>query len=962
MLKNFFSLFSGGDGSTFFAIAYIQNLRALPINARTDRSSFRSNIRIKDICLTFVCCFVLANLTACAYSARNASITANAESSGVVNGLTCANASITGGGTDSCMVTLSSAASTGGLAVTLSSNSAAVTVPASVTIADGATSASFSATVAPVSTAQTAMLTADLSGMTKSFAVSLDTAATSPKLTVDTPSLSFGTVGVSTGLYKSIELTSSGTEPVTINVKSISSGFNVSGATFPLVLDAGRNAYLNVEFKPIVAGTVTGALTLTSNSSAGTTSTIALSGTGQAVPSKLSCNSPSYTGGGVGTCAVTLSADAPTGGQVVSLSSSSSAVTVPSSVTVPAGTNTVKFLVPITGVDTAQTATLTAGVGGTTKSLTINLGAATPKLTVSKVSINYGTVNVASTTSESVTLTSSGNGPMTISKASVSGTGFTLSGVTFPLTLNPGQTKTLTIDFDPTKAGAEAGSVTLTSNSSTGTTSTIALSGTGQAIPSKLSCTSASETTAATDSCTVTLNAAAPTGGQVVSLSSSSSAVTVPSSVTVAAGATSASFSAKASTVSTAQTATLKATVSSTTQSFAISLGATTPKLTLSETSLSFGTVNIASTSSQSVTLTASGTGSVTVSADSVSGTGFTLSGATFPLTLTSGQTTTLTIGFKPTKAGVTSGSVTLTSNSSTGTTSTISLSGTGQPIPRGMSCASASETGAATDICTVALNATAPTGGQIVSLSSSSTSVTVPSSVTVTAGATSASFQAEVSVVSTAQTAKLTASVGSAAQSYVISLGTGTPKLTLSAASLSFGKVNVASLLSLSVTLTSTGTAPVTVSAGSVSGAGFTLSGVAFPLTLNVGQSAVLTISFNPLTALTANGVLTLTSNSSTGVTSTVTLSGTGLTVSYEVNLSWDAPASSSDPAVGYNVYRASSGSSSYSLINPSLDGSTNYTDTTVADGTSYTYYVVSVDSAGNQSAPSSAFTATIP
>src|ERR1700678_1046417 len=89
MLKNFFSLFSGGDGSTFFAIAYIQNLRALPINTRTNRSSFRSNIRIKDICLAFVCCFVLANLTACAYSARNASVTADAESSSVVNDLTC---------------------------------------------------------------------------------------------------------------------------------------------------------------------------------------------------------------------------------------------------------------------------------------------------------------------------------------------------------------------------------------------------------------------------------------------------------------------------------------------------------------------------------------------------------------------------------------------------------------------------------------------------------------------------------------------------------------------------------------------------------------------------------------------------------------------------------------------------------------------------------------------------------
>ena len=59
----------------------------------------------------------------------------------------------------------------------------------------------------------------------------------------------------------------------------------------------------------------------------------------------------------------------------------------------------------------------------------------------------------------------------------------------------------------------------------------VSLSGTGMPMLSALSCASGSMTAAGSDSCTVTLNAAAGTGGFSVSLASSSSAVTVPATV-----------------------------------------------------------------------------------------------------------------------------------------------------------------------------------------------------------------------------------------------------------------------------------------------------------------------------------------------------------------------------------------------------------------------------------------------
>ncbi|HEX8710492.1 MAG TPA: fibronectin type III domain-containing protein, partial [Terracidiphilus sp.] len=75
-----------------------------------------------------------------------------------------------------------------------------------------------------------------------------------------------------------------------------------------------------------------------------------------------------------------------------------------------------------------------------------------------------------------------------------------------------------------------------------------------------------------------------------------------------------------------------------------------------------------------------------------------------------------------------------------------------------------------------------------------------------------------------------------------------------------------------------------------------------------------------------------------------------------------WNAPSSSTDPVAGYNVYRATGGSSSYQMVNGSVDPSTTYTDSTVQSGTAYSYYVKSVDAQGNQSAPSNTYSASIP
>lgn len=214
-----------------------------------------------------------------------------------------------------------------------------------------------------------------------------------------------------------------------------------------------------------------------------------------------------------------------------------------------------------------------------------------------------------------------------------------------------------------------------------------ATGGTGAAVLSALSCTSATVTGAGTDSCTVTLSAAAPSSGVAVTLSSNNTAVTVPALVTVPANASTVAFTATVASVNSAETATLTSTAGGVNETFAIRLSPQvagsggTPTLSINASTVSFGNVAVGVPSTQSITLSSTGTGAVSVTGASLSGTGFTESGVTFPLTLNAGQSATLNLQFEPTATGAAAGKLTISSNSSTNSSAVIPLSGTGVPL-----------------------------------------------------------------------------------------------------------------------------------------------------------------------------------------------------------------------------------------------------------------------------------------
>ena len=267
---------------------------------------------------------------------------------------------------------------------------------------------------------------------------------------------------------------------------------------------------------------------------------------------------------------------------------------------------------------------------------------------------------------------------------------------------------------------------------------------------------------------TVTLGAAAPSGGSVVALSSANPGlVAVPASVTVPAGQTSASFAVNTASVTTTTPVVISASLNGTTVSTTLFLvvSRAVSAVTLNPSSVADG-----SPSTGTVTLRAAApTGNAVVS---LASSNTLLAAVPTTVTVSAGQTSaTFTVNTAPVSAtatvvisasyeGVTqSATLTLNATASTGATlSTVSLN-------------PSSVVGGTSSTGTVTLSAAAPSGGATVSLSDNSAAATAPASVTVPAGASSAPF----TVTTTAVTASTSVTI-----SAVLAGVTRTAALTL--------------------------------------------------------------------------------------------------------------------------------------------------------------------------------------
>src|SRR5205807_2538820 len=102
--------------------------------------------------------------------------------------------------------------------------------------------------------------------------------------------------------------------------------------------------------------------------------------------------------------------------------------------------------------------------------------------------------------------------------------------------------------------------------------------------------------------------------------------------------------------------------------------------LSVSPAAMAFGSVAVGSTSNQSLSVTNSGSLAVTISQVTATGAGFSIGGASLPLSLSPGNTFTFTAGFAPMATGTVSGSASILS-AQLSSPLTIQMAGTGMAV-----------------------------------------------------------------------------------------------------------------------------------------------------------------------------------------------------------------------------------------------------------------------------------------
>jgi hypothetical protein len=312
-------------------------------------------------------------------------------------------------------------------------------------------------------------------------------------------------------------------------------------------------------------------------------------------------------------------------------------------------------------------------------------------VTVTPSSISFGAVKVGNNQSQPATMTNAGGSTLLVTQVTATGTGFSVSGLSLPVTLVSGQKQDFTVIFTPQSAGTVNGNLAIANTGSTPTVS-VTLTGGAQTAgvltpsPSSLNFGSVQvgsnqalpQTLTNSGGSTVTITQVTPTGtGFSVSGLSLPLILTggqsQPFNVTFAP--TSAGNSnGNLAIISDASNASLNVTLSGS----GLAPGALTPN----PSALSFGSVQIGNNRQLSEIVTNTGGVNVNISQATITGTGFSMS-AWAPIVLTPGQHYTFPVTFAPPSSGNDTGSISIVSDASNPNLS-IPLSGTGTTAPLG--------------------------------------------------------------------------------------------------------------------------------------------------------------------------------------------------------------------------------------------------------------------------------------
>ena len=309
--------------------------------------------------------------------------------------------------------------------------------------------------------------------------------------------------------------------------------------------------------------------------------------------------------------------------------------------------------------------------------LTSSALAGSGQLTSNPSVANFGNVQVGSSQAQSLTLTNVGSSRLTITQATPSLAVFTLTGLSYPVTLNAGQSVTCNVTFNTQSAVTSNGSVAIAfhnRHNSGSYTMTVPLSGTGvnsgqlTSAPSSLGF--GSVTTTSSGSLTETLT---NSGGSALTISQITpsgtgfafSGITLPVTLGAAQSATFTVSFAPQSVGNTTGSLLIASNASNPSLTVALTgagTGTTAGQLAVAPSNINFGSITMGTTQNQTGTLSAT-SAPVTVSSVGVSGAQFSVSGISFPVTIAAGSSVSFQMTFTPQVSGSSSANATFSSN-----------------------------------------------------------------------------------------------------------------------------------------------------------------------------------------------------------------------------------------------------------------------------------------------------------
>lgn len=516
-----------------------------------------------------------------------------------------------------------------------------------------------------------------------------------PAAKLSTTSLAFGSQSIGTqSAAQSVVLTNSGSAALaigSITITGTNSNQYSQTNNCPASMNGGTSCTINVTFLPTAGGTMTANLSIADNAS-GSPQLVSLLGTGVSASVTLSPSSLTFSSQTVGTTSpaqtVTLTNAGSVPLTITSITASANfSQTNTCGTTIAAGGAciiTVTFAPTITGTLTGNVS-VADNVAGSPQTVSLSgTGTSAPGISLSPTSLTFGNQSVDTTSPvQTVTLTNTGSGPLTIT--TISTTGNYSQTNTCGGSVAAGANCAISVAFTPTSSGTNLGTVVITDNASSSPQS-VTLTGTGTTPAVLFAPTSANfgnvsvGAKSGVKAITLTNNTGAMlTITKVATSANYSQTNTCGASVTKGANCTiSVTFSPAAAGVA---PGTLTVTDSASTSPQTVPLTGTgiAPSVTLSPTSVTFPDQIVGSSSSIStITLTNAGGAGLTVTSISITGTNKTDFLQTNTCSkVVAGGSCQVNVTFKPTATGTRTATVSIADNAS-GSPQTASLSGTG--------------------------------------------------------------------------------------------------------------------------------------------------------------------------------------------------------------------------------------------------------------------------------------------